>query len=75
MKNFFFWLGGLITGALAGYLSAIFFGFNTILAVCCGIVLGSTTAITLNILRDEDEEERLTSSDSEPSTILETGDS
>lgn len=56
MKSFIFWISGLIIGALAGYLTAMYFGLNYIIAVSCGLVLGSTTAITINILRSHDEE-------------------
>ena len=57
MKSFLFWIGGLIVGALAGYGIAIYFGFSPVLSIGCGIIMGSTAAITYNILRDDEDED------------------
>lgn len=55
MKSFIFWLAGLIIGALFGYAIAVFFELNSILAISCGIIVGSTMAITINILRSKED--------------------
>ena len=54
MKSFIFWISGTIAGALIGYGIAMIFDFNLFISVGCGLIFGSTTAITLNILRDKE---------------------
>ena len=51
MRSFVYWIGGTLIGALAGYGLALFMNIYIPVAVFAGSILGSTTAITIRILR------------------------
>ncbi len=53
MKSFIIWMVGTLLGAAVGYGISILLEMNVLLLISIGVILGSTSAITFNIHREE----------------------
>ncbi len=54
MRSFVIWLAAVIAGTAVGYILPVFIDIHPVVAVGGGMLIGSSLAITLNIMRSEE---------------------